>query len=233
MTTAWMACDAANVTPRVRRLRRCHRVQAFGHSLASAAAVKARQKNNSEVRAVKRITMRTPSSSNCRMPARQMLSAASVSVSTANSRQPSNQSWRVAMSVPPLMSPSLRGANGSRECAHDDRLRDEAIHSCLRLDGLLRFAGNDVDAQCNHQLHSVKSLRSIRVIGAYIHKGVMLGEAMRPVAKTPSAKPRRRTPRVPAPKPYHHGDLRRVLIDAALQLVGEEAAEAGSRPAAP
>jgi hypothetical protein len=25
--------------------------------------------------------------------------------------------------------PSLRGANGSRECAPDDRLRDEAIHS--------------------------------------------------------------------------------------------------------
>ncbi|MGH6711452.1 MAG: TetR/AcrR family transcriptional regulator, partial [Bradyrhizobium sp.] len=40
-------------------------------------------------------------------------------------------------------------------------------------------------------------------------------------AKTPAAKPRRRTTRTPAPKPYHHGDLRRVLIDAALQLVGE------------
>jgi hypothetical protein len=26
---------------------------------------------------------------------------------------------------------SLRGANGSRECAPDDRLRDEAIHTCL------------------------------------------------------------------------------------------------------
>ena len=31
-----------------------------------------------------------------------------------------------------------------------------------------------------------------------------------------------------APKPYHHGDLRRVLIDAALQLVGEGGAEAVS-----
>jgi AcrR family transcriptional regulator len=48
---------------------------------------------------------------------------------------------------------------------------------------------------------------------------------MRPVAKSPSAKPHRRTPRVAAPKPYHHGDLRRILIDAALQLVGESGAE--------
>ena len=36
--------------------------------------------------------------------------------------------------------PSLRGANGSRECAPDDRLRDEAIHSFLAWrDGLLRL----------------------------------------------------------------------------------------------
>ena len=34
--------------------------------------------------------------------------------------------------------------------------------------------------------------------------------------------------RAAAPKPYHHGDLRRVLIDAALQLVGEGGAEAVS-----
>ena len=27
-----------------------------------------------------------------------------------------------------VLTPSLRGANGSRECAPDDRLRDEAIH---------------------------------------------------------------------------------------------------------
>ena len=33
---------------------------------------------------------------------------------------------------------------------------------------------------------------------------------------------------MPAPKPYHHGDLRRVLIDAALQLVGESGADAVS-----
>lgn len=44
---------------------------------------------------------------------------------------------------------------------------------------------------------------------------------MRAAAKTPSAKPRRRSARAPAAKPYHHGDLRRVLIDAALLLVGE------------
>jgi len=47
-------------------------------------------------------------------------------------------------------------------------------------------------------------------------------------AKTPAAKPRRRASRAPAAKPYHHGDLRRVLIDAALQLVGEGGAEAVS-----
>jgi AcrR family transcriptional regulator len=55
---------------------------------------------------------------------------------------------------------------------------------------------------------------------------------MRPSAKSPAAKsavrPRRRASRTPAPKPYHHGDLRRVLIDAALQLVGEAGAEAVS-----
>src|SRR4051812_28390907 len=61
----------------------------------------------------------------------------------------------------------------------------------------------------------------------------MVGEGMRPsakstAAKTPAAKPRRRASRSPAPKPYHHGDLRRVLIDAALQLVGEGGAEAVS-----
>jgi AcrR family transcriptional regulator len=44
-------------------------------------------------------------------------------------------------------------------------------------------------------------------------------------AKTQAAKPRRRAR---APKPYHHGDLRRVLIDAALQLVGEGGADAVS-----
>jgi AcrR family transcriptional regulator len=47
-------------------------------------------------------------------------------------------------------------------------------------------------------------------------------------AKTPSAKPRRSCSRAPAPKPYHHGDLRRVLIDAALQLVGEGGPDAVS-----
>src|ERR1700675_2778734 len=38
-----------------------------------------------------------------------------------------------------------------------------------------------------------------------------------------SAKLKRRSARRPVspPKPYHHGDLRRVLIDAALELVGE------------
>ncbi len=55
---------------------------------------------------------------------------------------------------------------------------------------------------------------------------------MRPSAKPPStkaaAKPRRRASAAPAPRPYHHGDLRRVLIDAALQLVGEGGPDAVS-----
>jgi AcrR family transcriptional regulator len=41
-----------------------------------------------------------------------------------------------------------------------------------------------------------------------------------------AAKPRRRPPHRPAqPKPYHHGDLRRVLIEAALALVEEGGVE--------
>ena len=72
---------------------------------------------------------------------------------------------------------------------------------------------------------------SIRVIGAYIHKPVMLGNTMRRVAKPSApkrapAKPRRPSPRrAPAERPYHHGDLRRVLVDAAFELVGEGGAE--------
>jgi AcrR family transcriptional regulator len=49
-----------------------------------------------------------------------------------------------------------------------------------------------------------------------------------PSAKASTAKPRRRPGRAAAPKPYHHGDLRRVLIDAALQLVGEGGPDAVS-----
>jgi AcrR family transcriptional regulator len=56
----------------------------------------------------------------------------------------------------------------------------------------------------------------------------MRSAAKPPSAKSPSARPRRRTTHPPAPKPYHHGDLRRVLIDAALQLVGEGGPEAVS-----
>ncbi|MBR1233216.1 TetR/AcrR family transcriptional regulator [Bradyrhizobium sp. AUGA SZCCT0177] len=55
----------------------------------------------------------------------------------------------------------------------------------------------------------------------------MRSSAKPPSAKLP-AKPRRRTARAPAAKPYHHGDLRRVLIDAALQLVGEGGPDAVS-----
>ena len=56
----------------------------------------------------------------------------------------------------------------------------------------------------------------------------MRSAAKAAAAKAPAAKPRRRVSRAVAPKPYHHGDLRRVLIDAALQLVGEGGAEAVS-----
>jgi AcrR family transcriptional regulator len=45
-------------------------------------------------------------------------------------------------------------------------------------------------------------------------------------AMSTSAKPKRRSAR--RPKPYHHGDLKRVLIDAALGLVEEGGAEAVS-----
>jgi AcrR family transcriptional regulator len=47
--------------------------------------------------------------------------------------------------------------------------------------------------------------------------------------KRPAAKPRRpAVRRVLAEKPYHHGDLRRALVDAAFELVGEAGAEAVS-----
>ncbi|TWB91995.1 TetR family transcriptional regulator [Bradyrhizobium macuxiense] len=54
---------------------------------------------------------------------------------------------------------------------------------------------------------------------------------MRRPAKSPPAGRRSAKPhpaRAPAAKPYHHGDLRRVLIDAAMQLVGEGGPEAVS-----
>ena len=51
---------------------------------------------------------------------------------------------------------------------------------------------------------------------------------MRRATKPAPAKPRRRTARPVAAKPYHHGDLRRVLIEAALQLVEEGGADAVS-----
>jgi AcrR family transcriptional regulator len=47
-------------------------------------------------------------------------------------------------------------------------------------------------------------------------------------ASSSAARPRRQTGRRPAPKPYHHGDLRRVLIEAALELVEEGGVEAVS-----
>jgi hypothetical protein len=85
-------------------LRRCQRVHGFGHSLARAPALKARQNSNSDVRAVKRITMRTPSTSNCRIAAIQTGSAIRVSVKSPNSRQrwkkagPPRKTWHFEIS---------------------------------------------------------------------------------------------------------------------------------------
>jgi AcrR family transcriptional regulator len=61
----------------------------------------------------------------------------------------------------------------------------------------------------------------------------MLSSGMPAAAKPkpkPKLKPARRSARrpLPRPRPYHHGDLRRALIDAALQLVEEGGPEAVS-----
>jgi AcrR family transcriptional regulator len=48
---------------------------------------------------------------------------------------------------------------------------------------------------------------------------------MRSSPKPASAKPRRPAHPPLPPKPYHHGDLKRVLVDAALQLAEEGGAE--------
>jgi AcrR family transcriptional regulator len=54
----------------------------------------------------------------------------------------------------------------------------------------------------------------------------------RPATRSPSGprktKPRPAAAHAPAARPYHHGDLRRVLIDAAMQLIGEGGPEAVS-----
>src|SRR5262245_33454677 len=60
-----------------------------------------------------------------------------------------------------------------------------------------------------------------------------LRQAMRRLVKRSAAKraPARARPasrRAGSVRPYHHGDLRRVLIDAAFELVGEGGAEAVS-----
>jgi AcrR family transcriptional regulator len=51
---------------------------------------------------------------------------------------------------------------------------------------------------------------------------------MRRAGKPAPAKPRRRPSRPVAARPYHHGDLRRVLVEAALQLVEEGGEDAVS-----
>ena len=50
----------------------------------------------------------------------------------------------------------------------------------------------------------------------------------RSTAKRAPAKARPASRRAAAARPYHHGDLRRVLVDAAFELVGEGGAEAVS-----
>jgi AcrR family transcriptional regulator len=52
--------------------------------------------------------------------------------------------------------------------------------------------------------------------------------AVKSPAANPVARPRRRTSGEATPKPYHHGDLRRVLVEAALQLVSEGGMDAVS-----
>src|ERR1700732_4400913 len=57
----------------------------------------------------------------------------------------SSRAMTVLIVAAAFPSPSFfLGANGSRECAPDDRLRDEAIQLLAsRRDGLLRFACNE------------------------------------------------------------------------------------------
>ena len=52
--------------------------------------------------------------------------------------------------------------------------------------------------------------------------------AVKSPAANPVARPRGRTTGEATPKPYHHGDLRRVLVEAALQLVSEGGMDAVS-----
>jgi AcrR family transcriptional regulator len=52
--------------------------------------------------------------------------------------------------------------------------------------------------------------------------------AVKSSAAKAAARPRRRASRAPGPRPYHHGDLRRVLVEAALQLVAEGGMDAVS-----
>ncbi|WP_454617597.1 TetR/AcrR family transcriptional regulator [Bradyrhizobium cenepequi] len=51
---------------------------------------------------------------------------------------------------------------------------------------------------------------------------------MRRATKSSAAKPRRRNSPAATAKPYHHGDLRHALVDAALQLVDEGGPDAVS-----
>ena len=79
------------ITLTSRPVSKGQRVPLAGHSRASDEAANARQNNSSELRAVKRMTIRTPSTSNCRIDAIHRLSAIRLRVRTASSRQPSNQ----------------------------------------------------------------------------------------------------------------------------------------------
>src|SRR5580765_4561708 len=69
--------------------------------------------------------------------------------------------------------------------------------------------------RCNRRLHSRSS---------EMPRNMSRRQAL-PATARPQRAPARRKP---SSKPYHHGDLRRVLIDAALQLVNEGGADAVS-----
>src|SRR6266702_7974811 len=71
----------------------------------------------------------------------------------------------------------------------------------------------------------------IRKSGNRFSEKIMLkqrDETMPSRTRPSSAKRQRGASRAPATKPYHHGDLRRVLIAAALELVGEGGVDAVS-----
>src|ERR1700760_2510901 len=86
---------------------------------------------------------------------------------------------------------------------------------------------------CNRRLHCSTIKRQSCMQCLHSRSGDAMGSAMpnprKPLAPRPApARTKRPAARRPAAKPYHHGDLRRVLIDAALRLAEEGGLEAVS-----